>query len=105
MVGRVVVRTIITKFGVCNMPRPEGVGFTWCTRVSYIQEITRLLRQVRYVLANSGFLLWLISISGEGSLPEITLSDASKLASTLYFLFDISVYVLFIEILQVSNIN
>ena len=37
------------------------------------------------VLAHSRFLLWLVSISDDGSLPEMTLSDASKLASTLYF--------------------
>ena len=29
------------------------------------------------VLAHSGFLLWLVSISDEGSSPEITLPDAS----------------------------
>ena len=39
------------------------------------------------VLAHSGFLLWLVSISDEWSLPEITLSDVSKLASTLYISF------------------
>ena len=41
----------------------------------------------------------LVSISGEGSLPEITLSDASKLASTLYeFLVKRSVHALYTEI-------
>ena len=30
------------------------------------------------VLAHSSFRLWLVSISDEGLLPEITLSDASK---------------------------
>ena len=34
------------------------------------------------VLSHSGFRL--VNISDEGSLTEITLSDASKLASTLY---------------------
>ena len=29
-------------------------------------------------LAHSGIWLWLVSISDEGSLPEITLSDATK---------------------------
>ena len=37
------------------------------------------------VLAQSGFLLWLVSISDEGSFPEITLSDTSELESALYF--------------------
>ena len=46
------------------------------------------------VLAHSGILLWLVIISDEGSLPEITLSDASKLASTYFSLFYISVHVL-----------
>ena len=36
------------------------------------------------VLSHSGFRLVGISDEDEGSLPEITLSDASKLASTLY---------------------
>ena len=31
------------------------------------------------------FLLWLVSISDDGSLPEKTFSDASKLESTFYF--------------------
>ena len=35
-----------------------------------------------HVLAHFGFCLWLVSISDEVSLPEITLSDASKLEST-----------------------
>ena len=42
---------------------------------------------------------YIVSISGEGSLPEITLSDASKLASTLNFaLVNVSVHVLYTEI-------
>ena len=35
------------------------------------------------VLAYSGIWLWPVSISDEGSLPEITLSDASKIVSTI----------------------
>ena len=35
-----------------------------------------------YDLAHSSLWLWLVSISDEGSLPEIALSGASKLAST-----------------------
>ena len=38
------------------------------------------------VLAHSGIRLWLVSISDEGSLPEIALSGASKLASTYFFI-------------------
>ena len=49
------------------------------------------------VLAHSGFWLWLVSISDEGSLPEIMLSGASKLASTYFSLFNISVHVLYTE--------
>ena len=48
------------------------------------------------VLAHSGFCLWLVSISNEGSLPEITLSDSSKLASTLYILVYRNVHMLYI---------
>ena len=44
-------------------------------------------------LTHSGFYRWLVSISNEGSLPEITLTDESKLASTLFFV-NISVHVL-----------
>ena len=50
------------------------------------------------VLAHSGISLWLVSISDEGSLPEIALSDTSKLASTYYTLFNRSVHVLYTEI-------
>ena len=39
-----------------------------------------------------------VSISDEGSLPEIALSDASKLASTYFSLFYRSVHVLYTEI-------
>ena len=49
------------------------------------------------VMAHSGFRLWLVSISDEGSLPEIALSGASKLASTCFTLFYRSVYVLYTE--------
>ena len=52
------------------------------------------------VLAHSGIRLWLVSISDEGSLPEIALSDASKLASTYFSLFYRSVHVLYTEIAQ-----
>ena len=45
------------------------------------------------VLAYSGF--WLVNIFDEGSLPGITLSHVSELTSTLYFLVDRSVYVLY----------
>ena len=45
------------------------------------------------VLAHSGICLWLVSISDEGSLHEIALSDASKLASTYFSLFYRSVHV------------
>ena len=38
----------------------------------------------RKALVHSSFLLWLVSIAEEVSLPEMT-SDASKLASMLYF--------------------
>ena len=44
------------------------------------------------------FRLWLVSISGEGSLPEIALSGASKLASTYFSLLNRSVDVLYTEI-------
>ena len=54
------------------------------------------------VLAHFGFRLWLVSISGEGSLPEITLSCAFKLAST-YFSFYRSVQVLYTEICILSG--
>ena len=50
------------------------------------------------VLAHSGICLWLVSISDEGSLPKIALSDASKLASTYFSLFYRSVHVLYTEI-------
>ena len=50
------------------------------------------------VLAHSGIWLWLVSISDEGSLPEIALSGASKLASTYFILFYRSVHVLYTEI-------
>ena len=50
------------------------------------------------VLAHSVILLWLISISDEGSLPDIALSGASKLASTYVTLFYGSVHVLYTEI-------
>ena len=50
------------------------------------------------VLAHSGIWLWLVSISDEGSLPEIALSDASKLASTYFSLFYMSVHELYTEI-------
>ena len=48
------------------------------------------------VLAHSAFCLWLVSISDEGSLPEIALSGASKLASTLYFYYLLEVYLCYI---------
>ena len=38
---------------------------------------------------------WLVNFFDEGSLPGITLSHASELTSTLYFLVDRSVYVLY----------
>ena len=50
------------------------------------------------VLAHSGIWLWLVSISDEGSLPEIALSGASKLALTYLILFYRSVHVLYTEI-------
>ena len=37
------------------------------------------------VLAHSGFSLWLVSISDEGSLPKLRLSDESRLALMVYF--------------------
>ena len=40
---------------------------------------------------------WLVSIYDEGSLPEIALSGASKLASTYFSLFYRSVHVLYTE--------
>ena len=55
------------------------------------------------VLAHSSFQLWLVSISDEGSLPEITLSSAYKLASTYLSLFYRSVHVLFTEICILSG--
>ena len=42
--------------------------------------------------------LWLVSISDEGSLPEIALSGASKLPSTYFTLLYRSVHVLYAEI-------
>ena len=36
------------------------------------------------LLAHFSFLFWLVSISDEGSLPEVTPSDESGFASTLY---------------------
>ena len=50
------------------------------------------------VEAHSGFRLWLVSISDKGSLPEIALSSASKLASTYFILFYRSVHVLYTDI-------
>ena len=50
------------------------------------------------VLAQFSFWVWLASISGEGSLPEIALSGASKLASTYFSLFNRSIHVLYTEI-------
>ena len=50
------------------------------------------------VLAHSGSGIWFVSISEEGSLPEITLSGASKLASTYFSLFNRSVHLLYTEI-------
>ena len=50
------------------------------------------------VLTHSSFWLWLVIISDEGSLPEITLSGASKLAATYFSLFNRSVHVLYTEI-------
>ena len=47
------------------------------------------------VLAHSRFCLLLLSISDEDSLPEITLSYASTLASTLYSLVNESISVLY----------
>ena len=46
---------------------------------------------------------WLVSISDEGSLPEITLSDASKSASMLYCLLNRSVHVLYTKIIRYLN--
>ena len=56
------------------------------------------------VLAHSGVWLWLVGISDEGSLPEIPLSGATKIASTLYFLFvNRSVHVLYTEMSYEDN--
>ena len=51
------------------------------------------------VLSHSGICLWLVSISDEGSIPEIALSGASELASTYFSLFYRSEHVLYTEIL------
>ena len=50
------------------------------------------------VLAHSVIGFWLVSISDEGSLPEIALSGASKLASTYLSLFNRNIHVLCTEI-------
>ena len=50
------------------------------------------------VLAHSSLWLWLVSISDEGSLHEIALSSASKLASKYFSLFYRSVLVIYTEI-------
>ena len=56
------------------------------------------------VLAHSGISLWHVNIFDEGSLPEIALSDASKLASTYFSLFYRSVHVLYTEIIAKSRV-
>ena len=50
------------------------------------------------VLAHSCIWLWVVSISAKGSLPQIALSDASKIASTYFSLFKRRVHVLYTEI-------
>ena len=52
--------------------------------ISLQKSNTYLDSLARIVLALSSFRFWRVSIFDDGSLPEITLSDASKLASTLY---------------------
>ena len=49
------------------------------------------------VFGSFRFVTLLLIISDKGSLPERRLSDASKLASTLYFLVNKSVHVLYTE--------
>ena len=49
------------------------------------------------VLTHFTFRLWLVSISDDGSLPEIALSGASKFASTYFPLFYKSAHVLYTE--------
>ena len=50
------------------------------------------------VLTHFGIRLRLVSISDDGSLPEMTLSGASKLTSTYFSLFNRSVHVLYTEL-------
>ena len=55
------------------------------------------------VLAHSSVRLWLVSISDEGSLPEIALSGASKLTLRYLSLFYRSVHVLYTEIYNIHG--
>ena len=55
------------------------------------------------VLAHSGIWLWFVSIFDEGSLPEIALSGASKLASTYFTLLYRRVHVLYTEIFNLGG--
>ena len=63
-----------------------------------MSKLHLFLLQALAVLAHPRISLWLVSISDEGSLPEIALSDASKLASTYLILFYSSVHVLYTKI-------
>ena len=67
----------------------EAVLNAWVntSNLKLVKPTKEKLHMASPVVAHSVFLLWLVSISDEGSFPEITLSDASKLASTLYIYF------------------
>ena len=66
--------------------------------VLFLATYLGLYSLVLSVLAHFTFRLWLVSISDEGSLPEITLSGASKLASTYFTLYYRIVHVIYNKI-------
>ena len=62
----------------------------------YSCDLIGLDSLVSPVLAHSFFWLWLVSISGEGSLLKMTLSDASKINIDVLFIYIIEVFICYI---------